>query len=468
MLVCFAALGAAAVRPPAAAGSFYPADPGELAFQVDKFLNNVPAATAESELVALIAPHAGYPYSGQTAAYAYKRLAGRHFKTVVLIGASHYASFDRLALPDDEAWETPLGRVPVDREFVRKLAGLSGRFVIDDKPHLKEHALEVQLPFLQRTLKDFKIVPVLFGSLSLANCQTLAYALSLLADDNTLIVISTDWSHYYDDKVARRLDGRGLGLVADGDLSGFIKALSEGDTEACGAPAVITGLLLAPALGANQTELAKYNNSGDLTGDRGRVVGYAAVLFACRETALSAGEKGKLLKIARRTVTAAARKKALPRFEPEEPALNERRGAFVTLKKYGELRGCIGCLLPVRPLFRAVQEMAREAALNDRRFYPVNASELPALSIEISVLSRLRRVADAADIKIGRDGLYIIKGDKSGLLLPQVAAEQGWGREEFLRQVCYKANLPGDAWREPEAALYRFSAGVFGDDRPVN
>ena len=463
--VVFAAgLCLAAERPPAVAGSFYPAEPGELAFQVDKFLAKVPSRESGGEIIALIVPHAGYLYSGQTAAYAYKQLAGRSYDTVVVIGASHHYSYDTIAVPAAAAFITPLGRVPVDRDFVQKLAKLSDKIVIDDTPEANEHAIEVQLPFLQRTLKNFKIVPVLFGDISLANCQTLAYALSLLASDRTLIVISSDWSHYYKDETARKLDACGIKLVLDEDLQGFIKALSESETEACGAPAIITGLLLAPALGVNRTELVKYNNTGDATGDRSSVVGYAALVFYRQEPLLSQEEKRKLLKIARRTLGAVLAKKAPPRFEPVEPNLNDRRGVFVTLKEQGRLRGCIGYILPVKPLFLSVQETAFQAACHDSRFSPVRADELKELTIEISALSRLRRVGDVAEIKIGSDGLYIINGEKGGLLLPQVAVEQGWDRNEFLKEVCLKAGLPEEAWQDKASTLYRFTADVFSED----
>jgi AmmeMemoRadiSam system protein A len=168
-----------------------------------------------------------------------------------------------------------------------------------------------------------------------------------------------------------------------------------------------------------------------------------------------------LLKIARRTLGAVVAKKAPPRFEPEEPNLNDRRGVFVTLKNNGRLRGCIGYIMPVKPLFQAVQEMALQAACHDSRFSPVRADELKELSIEISVLSRLRRIGNVSEVRLGSDGLYIINGESSGLLLPQVAVEQGWERAEFLKQVCLKAGLPEDAWRDQATTLYRFTAEVF-------
>ncbi|MFA5894070.1 MAG: AmmeMemoRadiSam system protein B [Candidatus Margulisiibacteriota bacterium] len=452
-------IGLAATRPPAVAGSFYPADKTELAFQINKFLSKVPGEPVTGELVALIVPHAGYQFSGQVAAYGYQQLVGRSFDRVILIGASHKFSFDQIALPGCDEFATPLGNVPVDRDFIANLTKLNSRFVVDDEPHLAEHSLEVQLPFLQATLGQFKIVPLLFGNISLANCQALAYALSYLVDDRTLIVVSTDWSHYHPSDLAKRLDDKGIKDVVAGSLEAFIRDLADGNCEACAAPGVITALLLTPALGANRTELLKQANSGDTTGDVSRVVGYAAIAFQRVAVPLTVGERQKLLKIARRTVENKLAGKKLPVFTPPEPALNEPRGVFVSLKKEGELRGCIGYIAAARPLFQAVQEMVVAAATEDRRFSPVTKSELPALAIEISVLSRLVKIKDVQEIEIGRDGLYIMKDQASGLLLPQVAVEWGWDRAEFLKQVCLKAGLPAEAW--PEADLYRFTADVF-------
>ncbi|MDD5593799.1 MAG: AmmeMemoRadiSam system protein B [Candidatus Margulisbacteria bacterium] len=455
----------AEVRRPAVAGAFYPADRKELAYQVDKFLSNTVSREVDGEITALIVPHAGYPFSGQVAADAYRELKGRKFGRVIIIGASHKMAFDQIALPAYDFFETPLGQVPVDREFIKKLKSLSDKIVIDNQPHDGEHSIEVQLPFLQTVLPDFKVVPILFGNISLANCQTLAYALSYLTDDDTLIIASSDWSHYYPSGVAVKLDSKGTGLVVRNDLEGYVKALAGSETEACGAPAIITTMLLAPALGANKTKLLKYANSGDVTGDRSKVVGYAAVVFYRLEPVLSSDEKKKLLRIAHRTVESKVRGKKLPVFTPLEENLNEKRGAFVTLKKNGELRGCIGYITPIKPLFQAVQETAVQAAANDRRFLPVEKNELKDIVIEVSALSRLKKVKDVAEIEIGRDGLYIVGEKNSGLLLPQVPVEWGWDRDEFLKQVGLKAGLPADAWHDPNNILFRFTADVFSEKK---
>jgi AmmeMemoRadiSam system protein B/AmmeMemoRadiSam system protein A len=444
---------AADTRQPLVAGSFYPADRAELSFQISKFLAKAPDRQEAGDPIALIVPHAGYQYSGQIAACAYKLAAGGSYDRVILIGQSHKLTYDEIAVPDYQFFATPLGEIPVDQAFAAQLVKLSDRIRVNNAPFAEaDNALETQFPFIQTVLPSAEIVPLYFGSLSLANCQSLAYALTYLVDDRTLIVVSTDWSHNYPDYLGRKMDRQGLKTVVAGSLEAFIGALVRGETEACGAPGVITALLLAPALGVNRIELLKYGNSG---------VGYAAVAFSREETKLSAGDRQKLIKIARRSIAAKVTGKKVPLFTPPEASLTEKRGAFVTLQDEGKPRGCIGYVQPVAPLYLTVQDAALAAATADDRFVPVREEELKELTIELSVLSRLRRIKAATEVQPGRDGLYIIKGENSGVLLPQVAVEQGWDTEEFLKQVCLKAGLPEDAWQDQEAQLYRFSAEVF-------
>jgi len=461
-LVFIASICLAETHKPAFAGAFYPADRGELSFQINKYLNAA-AKTATGEPIALIVPHAGYPYSGPVAAAAYKQVEGSGIKTVIILAASHSLNFEQIALPAYSEFETPLGKVPVDREFINKMKQLNDRIVVSDIPFKNEHAIEVQLPFLQSVLRDFKIVPVLFGAVSLSNCQKLAYVLNYLIDDRTLIIASSDWSHYHPCDQAKQLDAAGINRVIAEDIPGFIRALAEGESEACGSPAIIATMLIAPALGANQIELLKYANSGDITGDRTSVVGYGAILFSRHERVLGAAQRQQLLQIARKAIELAVINKKLAPPNITDEALVEKRGVFVTLTKQGKMRGCIGYIQPTEPLYLLVPVAALLAALKDDRFPPVGGSELKELGIEISVLSKLKKVRDISEIEIGRDGLYLLKGENSGLLLPQVAVEWGWDREQFLKQVCIKAKLPEEAWKEPDTLLYSFTAQIFGD-----
>jgi AmmeMemoRadiSam system protein A len=234
-------------------------------------------------------------------------------------------------------------------------------------------------------------------------------------------------------------------------------------------------MLAAKAVGANKGKVLKYLNSGDVTGDRSRVVGYAAGVFyktvggteKMREKkvgvdlGLSEGEKKTLHHIAKTVIENMARGKPVPEFKVDTPILKENRGAFVTINKRGQLRGCIGYIEGHGPLYKTIEEMAEAAAFRDPRFNPVTEKELPDLEIEISVLTPLKRITDVNEIEVGKHGIYMKKGWYSGLLLPQVATEYGWDRQTFLEHTCQKAGLPTTAWKDKNAEIYIFSADIF-------
>ena len=471
---------ASKVRPPAVAGSFYPADPKGLARIVDGFLDRA-APAVSGDVVGLVAPHAGYIYSGPVAAWSYASLKGRKFMRVVVIAPSHYQSIDFSSVYDGDAYATPLGRVPVDCAFAAKLAKTSplirlsgaGHGTSPDRP---EHALEVQLPFLQRVLGEFQLVPVIMGDQSYQASRALGMALSTLSQGSTtLIVASSDLSHYHPYMEAVALDRKTLNAVQEFDFLSLSRNLERRAWEACGGGPIVAAMIAAEGLGATQAALLKYANSGDTTGERGRVVGYGAVAFVkgpssgkTQAFSLTQADKNVLLDIARNSVeTAVTKQKVYERRAPRGDALTRDRGAFVTLTRKGELRGCIGFVAPTEPLYLTVRDVAMMAALRDTRFPPVTSKELADLEYEISVLSPMRHVLDMREIRAGRDGLLIRNGTNEGLLLPQVAAVQGWDRLTFLEEVCLKAGLPKHAWQDPASDLFRFTALVFGARPPV-
>jgi AmmeMemoRadiSam system protein A len=231
-------------------------------------------------------------------------------------------------------------------------------------------------------------------------------------------------------------------------------------------------MIAAERMGANQARVLRYANSGDVTGDRDRVVGYSADLFVKAQAdsasepafALSQHEKSELLTLARRSVEQAVTNGKL--HEPPATAdalLNQERGAFVTLHKAGNLRGCIGFTAATKPLYLTIRDTATMAALRDPRFHPVSVAELPELDYEISVLSPLRRVTNIEQIKVGQHGLLMKNADNEGLLLPQVPVELGWDRQKFLEQTCIKAGIRADCWKEDGTDIFLFSAVVFGE-----
>jgi AmmeMemoRadiSam system protein B/AmmeMemoRadiSam system protein A len=469
------------IRPAYVAGAFYPADANELGKMIDGFLAHASAEKLEGSLVALICPHAGYEFSGGVAAYSYIQLKGRRYDRVVVIAPSHYESFPFSSIYDGEAYQTPFGAVPVDKDFAAQLAKLSSTIKISGRGHgvvegHGEHALEDQLPFLQRVLGQFKLVPIVMGEQSYDLCRALGIALAkAVQGTNTLILVSSDLSHYHPYDEAVRIDHQTLKGIEEWDYLSLSQNFERRTWEACGGGPIVAAMIAAERLGAHRAQILKYANSGDVTGDKSRVVGYGAVALVAEkenkkhgrksaEFSLTPAEKQELLKIARTSVETAVREKKLyspPADEPE--ALRNARGAFVTLKEHGDLRGCIGYMSPVKPLAETVRDVAAYAALEDRRFRPVSESELGILEYEISVLSPLRKVEDINQIHVGQHGLLIRKGDYEGVLLPQVPTEEGWDRDTFLKQVCVKAGLPEQAWKDEDADLFMFSALVFAE-----
>ncbi len=476
-------------RRPAVAGYFYPGDPVTLAKDITGFFNKAKKEPIPGKIVGLISPHAGYTFSGQVAAYSYKLLEGVSFETVVVISPSHIAYFQGASVYDGGAYETPLGTVEVDTTLAGKIADANERVLLSAQGHgfagnRAEHALEVQLPFLQVVLGKFKLVPIVIGDQEWATCEALADALiKALKGENALIVASTDLSHFhpYDDAV--RLDKVVLSHVNAFDPEGLFTDLSSGACEACGGGPMAATMLAGKALGADKAKVVKYANSGDVTGDRSSVVGYmAAVLYDSQakgedgkkstkekvgvELGLSEQDKQTLMHIAGTTIDHRVRGKEPPDFEVDSPVLKEKRGAFVTIRKHGQLRGCIGYIEAIKPLYITIQEMAEAAALRDHRFPPVSPEELPALDLEISVLTPLKRIGNVEEIQIGKHGILLKKGYHQGVFLPQVATEQGWDRTTFLDQICFKAGIPDkNCWKDKEAEIYIFSAEVFEEKK---
>jgi MEMO1 family protein len=470
------------VRQPGVAGSFYPADPKALTEMIDDMLAHASPPPITDPILAVVAPHAGYQYSGPVAAYTYAALKGRKFSRVVVIAPSHYVAFDFTSVFDGDAYATPLGTIPVDKAFAKQLVNLSPTIKLASQGHIPtkegaEHALEVELPWLQRVLGDFELVPIVMGDQSYESSRELGVALAKLiqGSSDTLIVASSDLSHYHPYDEAVTIDHKTLAALQGWDYFSMSQNFEMRVWEACGGAPIVAAMIAAERMGANQALLLKYANSGDTTGDHSRVVGYSAVALvktqgqpaAERPFSLGAREKSELLALARQSVEYAVKER-----KPYEPAassseaLNQERGAFVTLTKSGELRGCVGYTSAVKPLYLTVRDTATLAALRDSRFPPVSVSELPQLQYEISVLSPLRRVLDVREIKVGQHGLLMKNGADEGLLLPQVPVEEKWDRQRFLEETCAKAGMHSNCWKDENTDIFRFTAVVFSEHRP--
>jgi AmmeMemoRadiSam system protein B/AmmeMemoRadiSam system protein A len=480
-----------AIREPAVAGQFYPSDPAELKKMVAGDLaavKNLPQI--DGEIVALIVPHAGYVYSGPVAAHGYKLLENSKINEVILCGNSHTMRFNGLSVfgPGIQ-WRNPLGIVPCDDELGNYFINYNKSFNLIPDAQVKEHSLEVQLPFLQVVLKDFKIVPIIMGDPTSSTIDLLAKALSSAPiPSGAIMIASTDWQHYRPASVGGKMDSVGMECLKNFDIEGLQKNLMEGKTEMCGEGAVLAVMKAAKARGANRVKILKYGDSGDLYGDKSKVVGYiAAVIYKSEKplekerpvpketgaTTSSDADLAKrynlnkenqkiLLEIARESIKNYLIGKPLPNFEIPD-ALNEFGAAFVTLNENDQLRGCIGHTTAVDPLYKTVSTCAIQAAVQDPRFPPVTVDEIDKLKIEISVLTPMKKIDSFDEIKIGRDGLMIFKGSRRGLLLPQVAVEYGWNATQFLEQTCLKAGLGINDYKSPDAVIYRFQAVIFGE-----
>lgn len=471
------------IRKAAVAGSFYPASAVDLAKTLAELFAGVEKAAVIGRPFALIAPHAGYPYSGRTAAKAYKLLEGEEYDTVVIVSPSHTMFFKGCAVYGGGGYQTPLGVVETDYELASRIASIHPAVFFSNLGHASgstrgEHALEVQLPFLQIVLGRFKLVAIVMGDQEPDSINGLAEVLaSTLKNTNTLLVASTDLSHFHSEKEARKLDSAIQQAIEKFDPELLTRALESGKGEACGGGVVTTIMRAAKRLGATEVKFLEYTTSGATTGDFEEVVGYlsAAIVGERKLPAvaalgsraaraedqihLSEEDRGLLLKIAREAIVAHLEDRKYRPVESEET--KRKSGVFVSLKVDGDLRGCIGQIRGHAPLAQAVAEMAVAAASEDPRFDPLTLAELERTTIEISVLSPLEVVHRFDAIKIGRDGLMIKVDMHSGLLLPQVAVEHGWTNMEFLEQTCLKAGVPKNSYKDKAAEIYKFSAQVF-------
>lgn len=477
------------LRAESVAGTFYPSDPAELERAVGYFLADA-LIRPVADPVAVLAPHAGYVYSGQIAADAYKQVERGDFETVVVLGTNHTtAPFTGGAIWARGAFRTPLGEVAIDEAFSSRLMAADGRFSFRKDAHEKEHSVEVQLPFIQTLFPRAKLVPIVIGSEDPDLCRSLGETIAEAASGRrVLLVASSDLTHYPEGRDAERIDRRVLDAIASGDDAEVRRTIGEEmsagtaglSTCACGEAPILTMMAAARAMGAPRGVVVSSAHSGETAfGDARRVVGYGAVVFGRGEApadppgregrraapdgaALTGEERRFLLSHARRAIEQYLFSRTPPLSRPDDSALYVARGAFVTLKKSGQLRGCIGHMAEDLPLCRVVGSMALRAAFQDPRFEPLAAEEWKDVELEISVLTPSRPIRDPDEIVPGRDGVVLQKGGKSAVFLPQVATEQGWSREEMLDHLSRKAGLPAGAWKEG-ATFSVFQAEVFSE-----
>ncbi len=473
-----APVGGGQIREPAWAGAFYPADSSALAAAIDSYRAKAASTVLKlppAHLRALIMPHAGYLYSGLTAAHAARVISPGEFSKVVLLGPDHRVGFRNGAISSAAFYRTPLGLVQLHPDVIALLRQeqLFRSVPASDRV---EHSLEVVLPFLQRFMGSFKLVPVVLGPTDPA---AMAAAVEPLLDTRTLLVVSSDLSHYlpYEEAVVR--DRQTIGQLLDLDASGLVAD----NNRACGREALLTLLELANRHHWRPV-LLHYANSGDATGERDRVVGYAALAFYAVEKNMTMEKSNKigaaqgqhLVQLARQTISERLRQ-PVDRLQAENLAqalrasvFQEKRGVFVTLHKHGQLRGCIGSLSGYRSIVDGVRENAINAAFNDYRFGPVTAEELADLEIEVSILTEPQPLQyDGAEqlltsLRPGMDGVIIHRGGASATFLPQVW-EQLPEPADFLSHLCRKAGLSPQDWRQGGLEVQIYQVQYFAEEK---
>ena len=468
-------------RQPAVAGQFYPGNPEELKRTLDDLFSRAVPPGDPSHVAALIVPHAGYVYSGTVAASGFNQInPGRKFDNVFLIGSSHHVGFEGASVYCAGDFVTPLGTVRVNRKLGEALIAKEKLFSSRTDVHIPEHSLEVQLPFLQTRLKQpFQIVPILLGANKPETCRRIAEVLRPYFTEKNLFIISSDFSHYPAYDAAVSVDGATADAIVSNSPDALLRVLRQNEesgtpglaTSLCGWTSVLTLMYMTAPEKDLTYHAIQYKNSGDARPANTKgVVGYYAISVA-RQAAperasftLNNREKATLLALARRTVEAYVTDGSVPAVDQADLStpLTTPCGAFVTLTKHEALRGCIGRFDAPDPLYRVVQEMAIASATQDSRFNPVVPGELRDLEIEISVLTPMRKIASIEEFQLGKHGIYIRKGMRSGTFLPQVATETGWTREEFLGHCAQdKAGIGWDGWKD--ADLYVYEALVFSE-----
>ncbi|MGB8226909.1 MAG: AmmeMemoRadiSam system protein B [Sedimentisphaerales bacterium] len=489
------------------AGRWYSDDANALKKEVGQLFQKSDVKPA-NDIIALILPHAGYQYSGRTAAMGIQSL-GRQYKRIIVIGPSHNMPMENvLSVPRETVYQTPMGQVAIDVEFVNKLLK-HPQFQVIPQANLPEHSTQIEVPLLQYAQKDFKLVLIVAGQCSTQTITKAASILSSLVDKDTLIIASSDFVHYgpnygyvpFKENVQEGIKNLDMGAykyIEKLDSNGFVEYREKSGATICGY--IPIAILLSMLDKSSQGHLINYTTSGQLTGDFTNSVSYFSIAFSGKwqtsahstgsTSSLQAGsgqassvepksspvkqentssqltqeDKKELLDFARKSIVYFLDKHEMldvPDSETSE-RLKEPRAAFVTLKENNQLRGCIGDIFPRQPLYKSVISNAVNAAVNDPRFYPVGKNELKDITIEISALTAPKPIASYKEIRIGIDGVVLKKDGYSAVFLPQVAPEQKWSREEMLNNLSLKAGLPADGWKDGASFLV-FQAEVFGE-----
>ena len=467
-------------RQPFAAGRFYPADKSILLRELSEMFESCKKTAGILDVQAIISPHAGYVFSGRTAASAFSSIKEHSvFRNIFILASSHVMAFEGASVYSKGDYHTPLGRVRVNREIARQLIAENKVFEFPDTCHIREHSIEVQLPLIQYYLgEDSVIVPVIIGTDNKKKIREIAESLKQWFNNENLFIISSDFSHYPSYSDAYEVDKATAGSYISGDPARFLDTLNA--NMECEIPGLVTsmcgwtsGLVLLYLTEGNsmlEFSLIDYCNSGDSpAGSKNGVVGYHAISLIKKSSSqnvenaeiddfkFNSSEKEILFSIAKTSILKMLVEKKIPDLsETSLPdKLKKTGGAFVTLKLNGRLKGCIGRFISSDPLYKVVQLSAISSAFEDPRFTPLTAEEFEMIKIEITVLGPLRKINNITEIVLGKHGIYIKQDFRTGTMLPQVATENGWSVEEFLGYTSRdKVGIGWDGWRNAEIYIY--------------
>ncbi|MBI5326576.1 MAG: AmmeMemoRadiSam system protein B [Ignavibacteriae bacterium] len=466
-------------RPPTVAGAFYPADADTIKKWINEYLSADEPLLVEGDIIGLVVPHAGYVYSGWVAGKAYRELKGRKYDDVIVISPSHSKAFRGASVFKSEAYVTPLGVAKVDLELSKEIANVftDVKFSLDGHSWSEgraEHALEVQIPFLQIIQSGTPIVPIVMGTQDFETTDELVKAIVQSVkklNRKVLLIASSDLSHFHTQKQAEKIDSPLVKAFSKLDYFKIAMNLYQDKWEACGGAPITVVMSAAEQLGANSAKTFLYASSASspyTATDTSRVVGYfSGALYNDNSGQLKIlpdltdEDKKVIMEIAKKAVKSAVLNSAIDVDESKiSERLNDEYASFVTLKEDGMLRGCMGQTFTTSSLINSVIEAGRLASTRDPRFNPVSEKELNKLEYEVTVLSRMKKILDPEEIVVGRDGVYIRLENSGALFLPQVAPEQKWDRTELLENLCRKARLPNDAYKSTKAELYVFQAMI--------
>ncbi len=468
-------------RNPAVAGTFYPASKTSLENTIESYYENVGDDTLKGEeVLAIIVPHAGYTYSGQTAAFAYKDIADK--KTILLLAPSHHIYFHGASIANVTHYKTPLGEIKLSTKTgtIREDLEKASLLYKEKDPHKKEHAIEVQLPFLQVSLTDFEIIPILIGSATdYTDIKKIADILKKQIDESTLIVVSSDFTHYgprysyvpFTENIQKSIEGLdydALEYIEYEESEGFYNYIHESSATICGSIPIT--ILLEIIRGRElKGKLMHYDTSGRITGDYTNSVSYVSYVFY-KDNTLNKEEQKYLTTLARNTLESYLKDKKLQEINKGRLSerLTQKSGCFVTLTKDSQLRGCIGHIFPQKPLYQCIIDNSIGAAVRDSRFTPVTYDELDDIHIEVSVLSAPEVLEFASSeelldkLRPLEDGVVISYGLHKSTYLPQVW-EQLPDKVEFLTSLCKKGGASGDCWKKENVKIETYQAQVFGE-----